>query len=381
MERALLWASAAAITAIVISCVPTRTVLDPTHCASNDGDAFCAAKYSDGSFPFCAYGTKSCDTENGITDPDVDGCLAERPRDECYSPCGGGRNAVEDSACDDIADGTMSGTTGPTSSTAPSTSDATMGPGPGSDTETETAGETTEGDGCEGDGDCTDAGAPFCDAAGMCVACDGMPDPDAACAGADAAAPVCNAGSCVQCTAGNAGACDGQTPVCDDSANTCRGCTEHAECPDSACHLDGGDVGACFAAGDVQNIANATALETALSGLGADDQAVLVLAAGTYGTSVDISSSAEVAILGSGSTVIAGDGGLNAVELIGTSITYFSGVEVANISGNGVSCSGTAIWLDDSEVRNNAQAGLDISGGVCGAPAAVGGAGERGWGD
>ena len=185
------------------------------------------------------------------------------------------------------ADGTMS-STGPTTTAPSTTDDPTMGPGPGSDTETETVGETTDGDTCEGDGDCTDAGAPFCDAAGMCVACDGMPDPDAACAGADAAAPVCNDGGCVQCTAANAAACDGQTPVCDDAANACRGCEEHAECPDSACHLDGGDVGGCFAEADVQMIANATALETALSGLGADDQAVLVLAAGTYGATVDI---------------------------------------------------------------------------------------------
>ena len=44
--------------------------------------------------------------------------------------------------------------------------------------------------------------------------------------------------------------------------------------------------------------------------------------------------------------------------------TYVAGVTLAgNVNGDGLSCSGTAVWLDDSEVRNNAQVGLDISGG------------------
>ena len=221
---------------------------------------------------------------------------------------------------------------------------------------------TTEGGGCVGNEDCTDGAAPFCDAEGACVSCSDLPDGNAACAEADGGRPVCGEGTCVECTAEEAGACEGQRPVC-GVENTCDACTEHFECPDSACHLDGPDVGACFDEGDVQMIANTGQLNTALGALGAGDQAVLVLAGGTYGTSVDISLSAEVAILGGGGVTLAGDGGLNAVELIGSSITYFEGVEIANISGNGIVCSATSVWLDDSEVRNNAQAGLDVSGG------------------
>ena len=332
----------------------TRTIPNPDHCSNNGGDSYCADRFPD--FPLCSDGdNEECNLEDA--ERTRFGCAAEEElAPGCHDPCG------EHNPNCESADGTMS-STGPTTTAPSTTDDPTMGPGPGSDTETETVGETTDGDACEGDDDCTDAGAPFCDAAGMCVACDGMPDPDAACAGADAAAPVCNDGGCVQCTAANAAACDGQTPVCDAAVNTCRGCVEHAECPDSACHLDGGDLGACFAAGDVQNIANATALQTALNGLGADDQAVLVLAAGDYGVTATVSSTAEVAILGNGAATIEGDGGINAVEVTGSAILYLSEVDVSNNDGNGATCIGTAIWLDDSEVRNNAQAGLDISGG------------------
>ena len=351
------------------SCVRTSMALDPDHCNSNDGDDFCASAYADGSRPFCRLGTSACNEAGDITDVEHDGCVAERPENACYSACGEGRSVEDDPDCDptaaDGSGGTDTGDTGTLDDTTDGEDTVSVGDDDDDDdddTDGVTSTGTTEGGGCVDNDDCTDGAAPFCDGDGVCVSCSEMPDGNAACAEADEGRPVCSEGACVECTAEEAGACDGQTPVC-GSGNTCEACTEHFECPDSACHLDGPDVGACFDEGDVQMIANAGQLNTALGGLGANDQAVLVLAGGTYSTSVDISLSAEVAVLGGGGVTIAGDGGLNAVELIGSSITYFEGVEIANISGNGIVCSATSVWLDDSEVRNNAQTGLDVSGG------------------
>ena len=50
---------------------------------------------------------------------------------------------------------------------------------------------------------------------GSCVACDGMTDPDAACAGVDPAMPVCFDGTCVACAEGQEEACGDLTPICD----------------------------------------------------------------------------------------------------------------------------------------------------------------------
>lgn len=350
------------------SCVETIRTLDPDHCNSNAGDDFCGREYADGSRPFCRLGTPECNEAGGITDVEHDGCVAELPESACYSACGEGRSIDDDPECDptaaDGSGGTDTGDTGTLDDTTDGEDTVSVGDDDDDDDDTDgvTSTGTTEGGGCVDNDDCTDGAAPFCNDAGSCVACDEVPDGNAACAEADAGRPVCSEGACVECTAEEAGACDGQTPVC-GSGNTCEACTAHFECPDSACHLDGPDVGACFGEGDVQMIANTGQLNSALGGLGAGDQAVLVLAGGTYSTSVDVGSSTEVAILGGGGVTITGDGGLNAVELIGSSITYFEGVEVANISGNGTACSGTSVWFDDSEVRNNAQVGLDISGG------------------
>ena len=305
----------------------------------------------------------------GLTDVDHDGCFADLPEDECYSACGGGRSIVDEPdypGCEGVADGTASGSSGGTAGDTATDVGATDDPATGSATAnvtgSETTGGTTEGPGCEGNEDCSDGAAPFCDGEGVCVSCDGMPDGNAACGEADEENPVCDAGECVQCTAGDSEACDGQTPICDEEVRTCGACTEHSECPDSACHLDGVDVGGCFDEGDVQVIANVGQLNTALGGLGANDQVVLVLAAGTYGSTLGIGGSAEVAILGQGAPILAGDGS-RAVDAFASGIVYLSGVEIVNGSGDGISCSGTSVWLDDSEVRNNAQVGLDVSGG------------------
>lgn len=333
-----------------VSCVQTTFFLKPGYCSgAEEGDAFCGEQYPDGSKPYCRTGTDAC---NEDPEPGFDGCVAERPEDECYSPCGQGNTLADDASC--LDDETTVGSESSTGTENPST---TVDPDTGSGTDEPT---TTGPVGCMSNDECTDAEAPFCDGEGNCVACDGMPEPDAACEGADAQTPVCEAGACVECTEENAGACEGTTPVC-GVGNTCEGCTEHAQCPESACHLDGADAGACFDAADVVNVANTGELTAALGGLGAEDDLVVRLGTGTYGVTVDVGL-AEVALLGSGDPVLSGDGS-RAVDVFGDGTLYLANVEVVNGSGDGLSCSGASVWLDDAEVRNNAQVGMDVSGG------------------
>lgn len=351
------------------SCVPVATSLDPTHCNSNGGDSFCAEQYPDGSRPYCRLGNAACDEAGGVTDFDVDGCFEERPEDECYSACGKGLSLEDDPDCDPTAADDSSGgetntdDTGTLDDTTDG-NDTTVGDDDDDDDDTDgMTTDTTDGGGCVDDDDCADGGAPFCSDEGECVPCDQMPEPNTACAEADPDRPVCSEGTCVQCTPDDAAACDGQTPVCDDD-NTCRACDEHSECPD-ACHLDGTNVGACFAEGDVVMAANTAQLETAFAGVGAGDDVVVVLTGTSYNSaSIDFVAGAEIAVIGDGSQSISNDTSGGVIGTGGSSILYLSGVAVAgNITGDGITCSGTSVWLDDSEVRNNAQVGLDISGG------------------
>ena len=186
------------------SCAPQpEEALRDDHCANQNGDAWCAERHADGSRPFCARG--SC----GDT-PEHDGCVEARPEDDaCYSPCGGGLSLPEDASC--LDGGTNGGTeTGTTGSETGIDEGSTTGPIP-----------------CEGNDDCPDSAAPFCEpASGECVPCEGTDDPDMACASLDPSRPVCVESSCVQCTAEVSSACTGDTPVCDDATNTCVAATQ-----------------------------------------------------------------------------------------------------------------------------------------------------------
>lgn len=304
------------------------------HCALNEGDRYCAELFPDR--PFCVQGQGECALGDRY------GCLAEVPV-ECREPCGVLSN-------DECMMGGSSGTDTGTSSESGSESGSSEG-----------MSSSTTGPECMENADCMDPAAPFCGGDGECVSCQAVSDPNAACAELDPAMPVCDAGACVQCTGGQAEACGGQTPVCGDD-NACVACTEHDQCPDSACHLDGVDVGACFDVAEVVMVTNAGELTAALGALGATDRAVLVLGPGTYGATVDVGASNEVAILGQGTPILAGDGS-RAVDVFSSAILYLDGVQVVNASGDGVACSGTSVWLDDSSVRNNSQVGMDVSGG------------------
>ena len=66
--RTLVLVTALGAAGFAASCVQTRTNLDPTHCNSNDGDAFCAREHPEGDLPFCRLGNMACDEAAGITD-------------------------------------------------------------------------------------------------------------------------------------------------------------------------------------------------------------------------------------------------------------------------------------------------------------------------
>jgi len=169
---------------------------------------------------------------------------------------------------------------------------------------------------CGGPEDCPDATAPYCSDEGVCVACDAAPTPedaDQACAAANAEAPVCNEGTCVQCNDVSADACTGTTPICDVAALACVGCTQHDQCPgpDSACHIpsaiedaDSPDDGACFATDSVVHIdgdggMDFTTITAAVAEVADDAEAVLILHdwSGNYDEDVIIGDGKRIAIL------------------------------------------------------------------------------------
>ena len=79
--------------------------------------------------------------------------------------------------------------------------------------------------------------APYCSNAGVCGDCSVL----VACGEVDPATPVCDAnGACVQCNAVEDGACADATPICDLASKSCVGCSQHSECPDSACDIASG---------------------------------------------------------------------------------------------------------------------------------------------
>lgn len=118
-------------------------------------------------------------------------------------------------------------TTGTMSGTESNTGETETGPNPTTGT---VEPECDENKACEAGKFCVDE---------VCVTCD---QADAnACGDADPNAPVCAEGACVECSADVHDLCTGTKPVCVD--NACSACTQHSECPDSACNFE---TGGCF---------------------------------------------------------------------------------------------------------------------------------------
>jgi len=222
--------------------------LNGRHCSILSGDAVCAALYPTGTLPYCSTCAHS---------PHGNGCVSQRPEDECYSPCGQGTLFAMAAVCMPEDTGTGTSTTAVVDeSTSASTSITTAAV----DESTGTSASTTTS-ACQDDDACAEP-TPIC-VDGECVPCSLAPDPAAACESLDPTRPLCVEGlqGCVACTEEDTTACEGLTPVCDLPSGSCVGCSFHAQCPASACHIEegsclptdrvwhvDGDAGSCVAA-------------------------------------------------------------------------------------------------------------------------------------
>ncbi len=282
----------------------------------------------------------------------------------CLEPIPGHRDSAEDEV------GTVDGeeTSDPTETTDTETSE-TM------DTETETGPEP-----CVDNQDCMDPGAPFCDdLSGECVACDGVMDPDAACAEVDPLAPLCSEGACVQCTVDDDLACGDLTPICDVEANTCIGCSEHEQCPESACNIAEGN---CFdpantvhvdgdedcGAGDGSEVSPYCDLGEAL--VAAGDESLIVLHEMStdpfrYVESNTVAVSTAILAAAGEEPVIQGSGGSAALIVSASGQAFLGGVTISATQDNapGVSIVTGQAWIERSRIVNNSGGGIVVDGG------------------
>lgn len=234
---------------------------------------------------------------------------------------------------------------------------APCGPGPS---------ECSAEDTCNAQGQCvpnhepngTPCGADGSDLvclAGECAGCATAPAPDASCAAQSPSKPLCDLarGACAACLPAS---CSGATPVCDPELG-CRACTEHADCPSSACHLSGLNRGVCFAAGEVVLVPDAAALRTQLGNVVPNAPRVLRLAATTFAfdESLDLGSAGtELAMLGQPGTVLTG-GPANGGQLLDVgfaAVVYLAGLTLADGPWSAIDAdSGSILWLDDVQIR------------------------------
>lgn len=82
---------------LTIAC-RTQTSPNPDHCYYAAGDQTCAVLFG-GERPYCVGPGESCE---GVLEQL--GCVVELPPEPCYSPCGGGLFAAEDSSCSSAAE-------------------------------------------------------------------------------------------------------------------------------------------------------------------------------------------------------------------------------------------------------------------------------------
>ncbi|MGE3455177.1 MAG: hypothetical protein AB7O24_08720 [Kofleriaceae bacterium] len=217
--------------------------------------------------------------------------------------------------------------------------------------------------------------------------------------------PVCNLGMCVQCTQDDQSACTGSTPIC-SSANICRGCEAHTECPASGVCVSSD--GMCAAEDQVAYVApggagvpptcsKAAPCADLADALDADKPYIKV-AAGTIKDSGDdetLISGRTVSIFGEPSTVIDRDGdgsilvvrhsggGSTNVSIYDLTISGASGagshgislepnggnpmlflarVVLTNNEGFGIAASGGQLTIAASTISNNDEGGISRAG-------------------
>ncbi|HET6582117.1 MAG TPA: hypothetical protein VFG69_01695, partial [Nannocystaceae bacterium] len=295
--------------AVGAACV---VIPDPDHCANQSGDATCVELDLGAYCSACKRGHR--------------GCVSAPPPADCRSAAGGETSA----------------TSAPTSAGSDGTASDTGLPS------------------C--DPECP-ADAPYCIAA-QCTSCTDAGG-DEFCAGLDPAQPQCHPtwGSCAACVVDGSPACEPDASFCDD-AYACGGCTEHSQCPDSACDLEMGrcmddapqlwvDNDPCEADPMGTKESPYCTLADALAVVGpGDTTAVIHIAPGVpYAEGLawsDCASNRRLAILGTGSLDTVLQASPNVVDLRCANALYVSKVRLNTGSMAGVYCQDAAIWIDDS---------------------------------
>lgn len=345
------WIALGLVAAGMSGCVVKETFDNPVHCANNNGDAFCAESYPDGSRPHCASGLGDCAQRyvsgkqrychtNGACADVYDGCMAMQPEEECWAQWGRGQ-PPETGTSEDGGSSSAVGSSGMGQSSSTS------------------VGSETGSEPCLGHEDCVTADAPLC-VDGDCVPCD--VGPAEGCEAKDSATPVCDAGECVQCTGENTAACEDATPVCDAELRQCEPCSEHQQCPGSACNLV---EGSCLPLDAVIHVdgdggREFTSIGAALASVSAGVTAVLVVhernADTPYVEAVTIDGGRTIALLAAdGETpVLQGPGASSAVAVNDASTSAFlERIQLRNSGGYGVSCDAAFVDLRRAWVVQN----------------------------
>ncbi|WP_106094256.1 right-handed parallel beta-helix repeat-containing protein [Enhygromyxa salina] len=329
---------------------------NPSHCRYARGDQTCAERYGE-KRPFCT--SAACDAES----EGVYGCVAERPADDCYYACGGDSDVTVDDSC------------------------VLAGDGDGDGEPADAGGDMTDGDGddngempCMGPADCDDGGAPFCDlVTGVCVGCDSTETPDSACAEFNPQLPVCLADVCVACTADKTDACVEGTPICDLQSNACVGCSDHDQCPSSACNLA---VGSCFdpaatlhVDGDGDECDSADGSETkpycelgeALSFAG--PEALILLheqdEQAMYSEANEITTTVALLAADGESPILTMDSGEAPLSVSASGVLFVRGVTISAVSGEGLGLdvTGGHAWVQQCKIVNNTDGGIRVNDG------------------
>ena len=303
---------------------------DDSHCAHNNGDAFCS-----GSTPYC----------NGcLSAEDNLGCVADKPEDNCYTP--GDEPYVEGGST----------STGPMTTTG---DDATDDGGSSSTGPTDC---TAEG---ERDDACPDS-APFC-LDGVCAGCDEAGG-DEFCDGLDSTLPVCGeAGDCVECSVDNTERCVGDTPFC--FLGSCSGCYDHSLCGDYGCDLF---TGRCMDESNGGVLAWVEGPEcTPEEGFGTEEEpycnldtvqenidngmsmmTIRVKAPGVFSTSVTASADEVVALIGYDGIPEVGD--TSAVQAVNGGRVYVQNARLEGSSETSVRCNTMGkVWIRDAQITGN----------------------------
>jgi hypothetical protein len=183
------------------------------------------------------------------------------------------------------------------------------------------------------------------------------------------AAPTCpNSTTASQCTNGAWAntVCSGNKPVCVDGL-ACQACTEHSQCPNSACHLAGAKKGTCFATNTVVNVTSAANLLTQVNATVDGGEKVLKLSGATFTMTSGLYPKGETAIIGQSGTIIVdnlpmpGDARVGFLGPAAQGTTYVAKLQINNTNANhtGVTVgTGSVLWVDDTKISGEYNGAL-----------------------